>query len=129
MATDSVLLDTHAVLWAVGGPTRLGAHTRHRMRDAPTVYFSAVSVWEIRIKEATGKLQAVPHLLAELAKAGCVELAVTARHVDTISTVDLPHDDPFDRLLAQARAEGLAFVTADRVILASGQADLVDART
>lgn len=130
MVTDGLLLDTHVLIWAMARNPRLGELAARRIQESPRVFFSAASIWEIRIKEAGGKLRPVPGQVEDLINAGYVELPVTARHADTINTVDLPHGDPCDRLLlAQARAEGLAFVTADRVILASGQAGLVDART
>jgi len=44
-------------------------------------------------------------------------LPIEARHVLAIYDLPLHHHDPFDRvLLAQARTEGAALVTADAVI-------------
>lgn len=130
MVTDGLLLDTHVLIWAMARNPKLGALATGRIRESPRVFFSAASIWEIRIKEASGKLRPVPGQVEDLMNAGYVELPITARHADMINGVDLPHGDPFDRLLiAQARAERLTFVTADRVILASGQPGLVDART
>ena len=46
---------------------------------------------------------------------GASRLAVTMEHALGVGDLPLHHRDPFDRvLIAQARSEGLAIVTADR---------------
>ena len=51
------------------------------------------------------------------------------KHADEHVGVELAQRDPFDRILvAQARCEGLGFVTADRAILATGLPFVLDAR-
>ncbi len=46
---------------------------------------------------------------------GATHLPVTMDHALGVGELPLHHRDPFDRLLiAQARSEGLAIVTADR---------------
>ena len=82
---------------------------------------SAASSWEIALKWSIGKLDLperpdryVPARLAASATSG---LAVS--HAHALAVADLPrhHADPFDRLLvAQARAEGLTLITADRAL-------------
>lgn len=112
----SLLLDTHALLWCLGAPERLRPETRARIEAAETtVFVSAVSAWEMEIKSALGKLRAPDDLEGQLRAKRFVELPVHIRHVRTLHTLAPLHRDPFDRMLAaQALADGLVLVTADR---------------
>ncbi len=61
-----LLLDTHALLWAVSDPQRLPASVAERIADASTlVYASAASSWEIAIMAALGKVTTDAHRLAQ----------------------------------------------------------------
>lgn len=124
-----LLLDTHVLLWIVGDPDRLSRRTRAMLDDDGTAVFaSIVSLWEIALKRRLGKLDADPEEIAGLlAPASKVALlAITVGHLAELGRlpVHAAHRDPYDHLLvAQAIAEGMAFVTADR------NASLYDART
>lgn len=116
-----LLLDTHALLWALGHPGRLPKGVAAALRDPSNdVVVSAVSTWEVAIKTALGRLAAdAAAIVAELRDAGFDELPITVDH--TVRLRDLPphHRDPFDRLLvAQALVEGLTVVTSDRAFAA-----------
>lgn len=80
---------------------------------------STASVWEIVIKQKTGKLTLAAPLgaiLSQFPAAGITVLPVLLDHVLGIDRLPDPHKDPFDRLLAaQAIAEGAVLVTADPV--------------
>jgi len=122
------LLDTHVLLWLLTDDLALGDEARQVISDGPA-YYSAASTWEIAIKSDLGKVTIPDQLAAELRAAGLAELPVTAEHALAIREVALPHRDPFDCLLvAVARAEGLAFLTADRVLLTAGLPGVLDAR-
>ncbi len=82
---------------------------------------SAVSVWEIVVKAALGRLRLRDRpdrfIPEQLEGAGFAPLPILVGH--TLAVWELPaiHRDPFDRLLvAQARSEGLMLVSADSVI-------------
>jgi PIN domain nuclease of toxin-antitoxin system len=47
MATESVLLDTHTLLWWQAGSDRLSGRARRLIDGAPRLYLSAISVWEL----------------------------------------------------------------------------------
>jgi PIN domain nuclease of toxin-antitoxin system len=80
---------------------------------------SSASIYEIAIKQRSGKLRAPDDLLERIAEARFDELAVTFRHAALAGALPLHHTDPFDRMLvAQARIEGLTVVTADPRIAA-----------
>lgn len=125
---SGVLLDTHVALWLVGDPGRLGERVRSLLSAQP-VWVSAVSLWEVAIKQQLGKLSTQADLPVALRDAGVRELAVNWRHAADYASASLAHRDPFDRMLvAQARREQLDFVTADRAILASDLPFVIDAR-
>ncbi len=117
-----LLLDTHVFLWLMSAPGKLPAATLAACQDREnSLLLSAASVWEIQLKHQRNKIElAVPlaQIVAEQTQAGVVALLpIEARHVLAIYDLPLHHSDPFDRLLlAQARTEGAAFVTADAVI-------------
>jgi PIN domain nuclease of toxin-antitoxin system len=111
-----LLLDTHALLWALAAPERLSRVAADALRDpASDVFVSAASTWEIAIKSALGKLTGDVAIIASVAQQmGFAELPVTVGHTLRVRTLDPHHRDPFDRMLvAQALAEGLTIVTRD----------------
>ncbi len=114
-----LLLDTHVYLWVVTGAPALKADARRLIERAEAVYVSAVSIWEVAIKSALGKIDAdVAALAAAIEASGFVELPVTAHHAAGVATLPLHHPDPFDRLLvSQALTEPLRLVTADAALV------------
>ena len=80
-----------------------------------TLYFSAVSVAELRIKQSIGKLGLPENFTWATQATGCEPLPFTARHAHRLATLELHHRDPFDRMLiAQAIEEDLIVITKDR---------------
>jgi PIN domain nuclease of toxin-antitoxin system len=110
----SLLLDTHVVLWWLGGEPMEPAVQALIADPENHVVVSAVSVWEASIKEAIGKLS-VPEPLGEAALGdGFEPLQVTFEHAEHVFHLPVHHRDPFDRMLiAQAQVEGLSIVTRD----------------
>ncbi len=50
-----VLLDTHALIWAVDDPAHLGSDARAALEEGSNeVLISAATVWEIAIKTGSG---------------------------------------------------------------------------
>lgn len=47
MAADSLLLDTHTLLWWQAGSDRLSSRARRLIDGAPRLFLSAISVWEL----------------------------------------------------------------------------------
>ena len=117
-----LLLDTHILLWAAGRPEKLSRKAR-RLLDDPdnALIFSAVSLWEIVIKQGLGRDDF--DVNARQLRRGLLdneyrELAVTSAHALAIEDLPPLHKDPFDRmLLAQSRVEGFTLLTADAQIL------------
>lgn len=77
---------------------------------------SAVSLWEITLKVRIGKLTADAGAVLAAVDADFTLLPITGAHLLALGRLPLfpGHKDPFDHLLiAQAMAEGVAFVSAD----------------
>ena len=114
-----VLLDTHALIWALDAPERLPQTFLDTLDKAGvTVFASAASTWEIAIKVALGRLRfPIEKLPTALSDAAFKELQVSIAHGLEMARLPLIHRDPFDRLLvAQARHEGLTLVTRDPTV-------------
>ena len=116
-----LLLDTHIVLWALADSPRLSKKARELLTDPENeCWVSSASVWEIAIKVVLGKYPlGVPLAALEEAieDAGFRSLDVSTRHATAIERVDVPHGDPFDRLLlAQCEVETLRLLTADKTL-------------
>jgi PIN domain nuclease of toxin-antitoxin system len=99
-----LLLDAHALLWWLGDDRGLSEEARSAIADpANDVLVSAVTVWEIEIKRALGKLEAPRGLVAALEPAGLGTLPITALDAEMAGGLPPHHRDPFDRMLiAQA---------------------------
>lgn len=116
-----VLLDTHVLLWVLTDDAALGPRARARVEGPGGVAYSAASVWELAIKQSLGKLRLPDGFLDALERSRIPELPVSAHHALGIAGVELPHRDPFDRLLlAQAMSEAMTLLTADAQLLSSG---------
>ena len=77
----------------------------------------AVTLWEITIKQAAGKLAGPPDLAERVRDMGFRELPVSHAHAIAARRLPVHHRDPFDRMLiAQARTDGLTLVTRDAEI-------------
>jgi PIN domain nuclease of toxin-antitoxin system len=111
-----LLLDTHALLWALTGAPELGRKARGVIAAPQNdVLVSVVSLWEIVVKRHAGKLTAsLGAILGALAPAGYHILPIETRHLLALDALPAFHRDPFDHLLiAQAIADQLTFVTED----------------
>ncbi|PRY60104.1 PIN domain nuclease of toxin-antitoxin system [Knoellia remsis] len=124
-----MILDTNALLWLFEDSPLLGPQARGRI-EASKVWFSAVSVTEVTIKAAIGKLPSGDVEQAAL-RAGLAELPLTATHGAAIALFPtLVRHDPFDRmLLAQAQVEAMPLLTSDATLLAAAPELTLDARS
>ena len=112
----NLLLDTHALLWWLDDNPTLSKKAREAISDGGNMVFvSAVVIWEIRIKQALGKLE-IPSDFREAINSQAFEmLPITADHAHLIGELPQHHRDPFDRMLiAQAKFERLTLVTRDK---------------
>jgi PIN domain nuclease of toxin-antitoxin system len=120
-----MLLDTCALLWLAEGGKQLSKHARERIEEAPVVFVSAISAFEIAAKFRSGKLKLpVPpmewfHRIVE-------HHGIAVEPLDwdiCVAAVDLPpiYKDPCDRfIIATAKMRHLPVVTADPVFPSYG---------
>ena len=112
-----LLLDTHAVIWWFVTSPALSTAAREAIADeASDVWVSAASAMEIATKYRIGKLPQARSLAinfeAMVDSQGFSHLPITLRHARAAGLSDIPHKDPFDRLLiAQAEAETMTLVS------------------
>ena len=114
----NILLDSHALLWALHDPARLSPDGARAIRDPRrAVFYSAASAWELELKAARGKLTLPDGWLAAAQETGFLHLPVTAAEARASAHLPWHHADPFDRVLvAQAREHGLTIATRDPLI-------------
>jgi len=114
-----ILLDTHVLLWMDAEPDKLSPAVKAAIMNPDNeIIVSAVSVWEIIIKQAIGKLttrQPLRVVIEEQRRDNGIQvLPVSLKHVWVVESLPAGHKDPFDRLLiAQAIADDLTIATAD----------------
>lgn len=120
----NILLDTCTFLWIVRDSPQLSTTARVLFSDPHhTVYLSAVSVWEIAVKHALGRLTLAepPHQYVpnERNQHGIAALDLTEAAVLELRRLPSHHQDPFDRMLiCQAIAHSLTLLTPDNHIQA-----------
>ena len=114
------LLDTHTFLWALFSPELLSGKAAGLIRNPDNfICVSAVSMWEISLKYALGKLELtniLPDNLPDAAEQmGLDILPLEAR--DAATFYRLPHfghKDPFDRLIIwQAILHKMTLISKD----------------
>jgi len=119
-----LLLDTHALLWAVEDPRQLSPLVRRRIETGRNrVFVSFASLWELAVKESEGRLRTSRPLDVVLEDAvdlhGFEQMDLEIRHAIRLAKLPVLHGDPFDRMLvAQAIEERCTLITKDRAIQA-----------
>jgi len=114
-----LLLDTHAFIWWDKSPDRLSARARRAIsRSSSEVFLSVVSLWEMTVKSAAGKLElrgtVRERIDAQLEQNAVRLLSIEPAHVWALGELPGARGDPFDRMLAaQAAHEGMVLVTRD----------------
>ena len=116
-----LLLDTHVLLWLRHQPERLSQEAMAAVSNLDNdVYVSAVTAWELAIKQSIGKVTLpgpvqrwLPRALAET---GIDELPVTVSDAVRVRALPWHHRDPFGRLLVAQAQAGYVLVTQDRAL-------------
>ena len=121
-----VLLDSHALLWAMDAPDKLGGQAASALRDLDNkLLLSAATLWELAIKVGSGKLAlGLPYwqwMEKAIADLDLELVPVTVAYAECQAVLPTHHRDPFDRLLiAQALVDDLPVVCADSAFDAYG---------
>ena len=125
-----LLLDTHVWLWVVGGVEPLKRSVLSTVEEAARggrIRVSAISVWEVAMLEAKGRIRLTKDCLAwvrDALSAPGTSLVPLSPEI-AVESSRLPgrfHGDPADRILvATARLLGGTLLTRDDRILAYGK--------
>jgi PIN domain nuclease of toxin-antitoxin system len=117
-----VLIDTHVLLWWIGGERRLSAAARHSIEtelDGGTIYISSASAWEIAVLASKGRIGLSSDVADWLATVEAIE-AVRFVPIDneialrSVRLGDDFHRDPGNRfIVATSQKLGVPLVTAD----------------
>ena len=110
-----ILLDTHIFLWMLTSPERLNDKRRYELETpANEVFLSAMSIAELMIKHAIGKIN-VEFDPLEMAKEMRIEiLSFSGDHAMLLGKMPPHHKDPFDRMIiAQAIVDRLPLMSDD----------------
>jgi PIN domain nuclease of toxin-antitoxin system len=115
---EDLLLDTSFLVWIVSGDKRSAWVENVAEDNSSTLHMSSVVLTEIAIKHALGTLPVTVRAVRAAALAlEMVELPFIGSHAERLARLPSHHRDPFDRMLvAQAQAEELQLVTADRLL-------------
>jgi PIN domain nuclease of toxin-antitoxin system len=116
---SAVILDTCALIWLAEGSGPLSPATLQRIDDAPTVYVSAISAWEVSLKSEKGDLELpLPAEAWFLSVLEVHELSLFPLSPEILMAANrLPwhHRDPADRfIIATAQKLQIPVVTTDR---------------
>ena len=119
------LLDTHIWFWYLLGSDRLAPSLRSELADAAgALWLSPVSVWEVGMLHARGRVRLDPGprgwVEDALRALPLKEAPVTTEVALRSNELELDHRDPADRFIAStALVFGLTLVTADERLLAA----------
>lgn len=114
-----VLIDTHVFIWYIQNNEKLPSPMFTLINDGRNeIVFSTASIWEMAIKQSTGKLNlGVPYasFIKEQMRLNSIELLpIKLEHIEVVASLPFHHHDPFDRLLiSQAMVEDLPVVSVD----------------
>lgn len=127
-----ILLDTHVVAWMASAPELLSHHAKLAIEDASGgggIAISGITLWELAQLMTAGRLKisgAVETFVEEIAER-LVVIPISPQIAVLSARFSEPYPrDPVDRLIGgTALAEGIALVTKDGAIRASGQVKTV----
>lgn len=125
-----LFLDTHAILWAMSEPDRLGDKARTAFQGAARedLLLSDTSLLEVSMLARKGRITCVDGVLWTLR---AIEDRVTVLRVNAsiaarAMELALPQGDPFDRVIVASALEvQLPLCTRDRLITDSGLVRIV----
>lgn len=99
------MLDTHVLLWAIGHSDKLSPQVTESISNRENeVFVSAISFWEIALKQSIGKLE-LNFAIEDIPKY-CEQMGfylIPLKPLEALDYLKLPtkqnHKDPFDRML------------------------------
>ena len=125
------MLDTHAWIFLVDDPKRLGKSARHAIARAERIGLAAMSLWELAMLVEKKRLSLDQEVLAWMQAAlGDPRIELLPLTPEVVSTAHLLRGvldgDPGDRIIAAtALVEGATLATRDLRMTASGVVSVV----
>lgn len=116
------LLDTCTFLWLTGLPEKLSRRAVKLCEDPENeIYLSTISVWEISLKAALGRLKLAtsPEIYVPQQRKAHRVQSLSLDETAPLILASLPdlHRDPFDRMLiCQALSKNMKIITPDQHI-------------
>ena len=115
----NILIDTQSFIWFFEDNIRLPSSVKLFMEKSDGLVVSIASFWEITIKASLNKLvmsEDIGSLMDKTLLKGFKILPIKREHLIALSTLELIHRDPFDRIIiAQSISEDMPLVSSDDV--------------
>ncbi len=117
----NILLDTHTLIWFIGGSTSLSTSARFLIEEPSNQKFvSIVSVWEIAMKVSIGKMTLLApfeDLFPNQININGFELVpIKVSHASIVTALPFHNRDPFDRIIVAQAIEGKwSVVSVDKI--------------
>ena len=117
-----IIIDTCVLLWIVGDPKKLSEKAANLIKgNTDGLYVSAISAFEIAIKHKKNKLELPkdpwPWFEEAIYDYNLKVIPISAKIAALSPVVDVPHDDPCDRIIvASAITHDLHVISPDRLI-------------
>lgn len=112
-----LLLDTSIVVWVLADHPSLKKKSKKKISDAAACYVSSISLAEIEIKKAIGKLEITDDYIENILESGFEPLHYRFEDAGLLGKLPFHHKDPFDRMLVtQAISNNLTLLTSDRIL-------------
>lgn len=125
IGTLKALLDTHAVIWAAEGDSRLGEEAQKFLKACgeKEAAISDITLFEIAMLAEKKRIRLSVSLAEYLERLQHIYLVIpiAGRIAAEAVSLSLPQGDPFDRIIvATARYHQTPLITRDRMIQESG---------
>lgn len=96
------LLDTHSLIWFIGGNSQLGTKARKLMDEVTNdLFVSVATLWEMAVKFSVGKLilsQPFEELFPPQLENNSIKvIGITVDHLKVVCNLFFHHRNPFDR--------------------------------
>ena len=116
------MIDTCTLIWYMTRNSKLPDSIRDIIYNSGNVYVSITTLWEIALKQTTGKLSALTKSIYDIAELcvnnGIVIMPLKLAYLEMIKRLPFIHNDPFDRIIiATAIEEDLTLLTKDSEII------------
>lgn len=114
------IIDTHTFIWYATADKRLSNKAREIIKSKSGIYVSVASIWEMAVKVSIGKLAFKEtfekFVNRQIRVNNYTILQINRPHLFRLSSLELHHRDPFDRLIiCQSLVEKIPIVSKDEI--------------